>query len=92
MRSGNEAFCLWDGSLTYAELARRSNRLARYLVVALQIGPESLVPVCFYKSKWSVVAILGVMKAGELLCPFDPSKVLANNSPGSARTVHFSTL
>ncbi len=26
-----------------------------------------------------------------LLSPFDPSKVVANNSPGSGRTVHFST-
>ncbi len=68
VRPGNEAVCLWDGSLTYAMLAKRSDRLASYLVIALQVGPESLVPVCFYKSKWSVVAISGVMKAGELLC------------------------
>jgi len=59
------AVCAWDGELTYKELDCFSTRLA-YKLVDQGIGGQggNFVPLCFEKSKWTPVAMLGVMKAG----------------------------
>ena len=61
----------WDGYFTYQELGWHSERLAHHLKI-LGIGPETLVPFCFEKSKWAVVAILGILKAGGAFVPLSP--------------------
>ncbi|KAL2679310.1 Nonribosomal peptide synthetase 30 [[Neocosmospora] mangrovei] len=66
LRPGAAAICAWDGNLTYAELESRSNRLASYLL-SLTGGKslkETFVPLCFDKSMWTPVAMLGVLKIG----------------------------
>ncbi|PVH96199.1 acetyl-CoA synthetase-like protein [Periconia macrospinosa] len=56
------AICAWDGDLTYRELDGLSTRLAYRLV---ELGTRNtIVPLCFEKSMWMPVAMLGVMKAG----------------------------
>ncbi|XDG08040.1 hypothetical protein ABKA04_007655 [Annulohypoxylon sp. FPYF3050] len=60
----------WDGELTYAELDTLSTRLACHLVEH-GVGPEAIVPLCFEKSMWMPVAMLGVMKAGGAGCAID---------------------
>jgi amino acid adenylation domain-containing protein len=77
-RPNASAVCGWDGKqtnreLTYAELDEQSTRLAYYLV-KLGVGPEVLVPLCFEKSIWTVVAMLGVMKAGGASVAMDSSQ------------------
>ena len=57
------AICAWDGELTYIELDRMSSRLACHLV-DLGVGPGILVPFCFDKSMYAVVAMLAILKAG----------------------------
>ncbi|WP_197321542.1 amino acid adenylation domain-containing protein [Saccharomonospora sp. NB11] len=57
--------------LTYAELDRRSNRLAHHLVEQ-GVGPDTLVAVCLPRSVDSVVAPLAVLKAGGAYVPLDP--------------------
>lgn len=65
----------WDGRLTYAELNGMSTRLS--IGLALQgIKQETLVPLCFEKSQWAIVAILAVMKAGAAFVLLDPSQPL----------------
>ncbi|KGO45060.1 AMP-dependent synthetase/ligase [Penicillium expansum] len=59
----------WDGRLTYAELDHLSTTLARHLVYV----PEALVPLCFDKSRWAVVAQMAVMKAGGACVNLDPA-------------------
>lgn len=61
-----------DRTLTYAELNRRSNQLARYLV-GIGVGPDHLVGICLERSLEMVVAVLGVLKAGAAYLPLDPS-------------------
>jgi amino acid adenylation domain-containing protein len=58
-------------SLSYAELERRSNRLAQSLVQA-GVGPEVLVGVALERSLDMGVALLAVLKAGGAYVPLDP--------------------
>ncbi|HYB44046.1 MAG TPA: amino acid adenylation domain-containing protein [Candidatus Methylomirabilis sp.] len=60
-----------DGSLTYDELDRRANQLARHLR-ALGVGPDSLVGVCLERSRMNFVALVAVLKAGGAFLPLDP--------------------
>ena len=69
------AIASWDGELTYSELDRLAGRLASYLR-SLGVGPEATVPICFEKSRWAVVAILAVLKAGGAFVPLDPTHPL----------------
>jgi amino acid adenylation domain-containing protein len=60
-----------DGNTTYGELENLSSRLAQHLI-SLGVGPDTMVPLCFEKSMWTVVAILGVMRAGGAFVLLDP--------------------
>jgi len=59
-----------EGSLTYGELDRRANRLARY-VAARTGGPGKLVGVSVGRSVDMLVALLAVLKAGCAYVPLD---------------------
>ncbi|WYZ36349.1 hypothetical protein EsH8_XIII_000001, partial [Colletotrichum jinshuiense] len=62
----------WDGSISYGTLDHNSSQLAAYLRLA-GVGPEDIIPICFEKSIWAVVAMLAVMKAGAAWTPIDHS-------------------
>ncbi|KAK7398257.1 hypothetical protein QQX98_012370 [Neonectria punicea] len=66
------AVSAWDGELTYGELDRLSSALAVRLQ-HLGVGPEIFVPLVFDKSKWAVVSLLGVLKAGGAYFFLNPS-------------------
>ncbi|KAI9708860.1 MAG: NRPS [Candelaria pacifica] len=75
------AVCSWDGDLTYQSLDHLSTRLANHLK-DLGIAPETIVPLAFEKSKWTIVAMLAVLKAGgafallDVAHPIDRLKLL----------------
>jgi natural product biosynthesis luciferase-like monooxygenase protein len=58
--------------ITYRDLDRRANRVARYLQ-ELGVGPETLVGICMERSIEMIVALLGVHKAGGAYVPLDPT-------------------
>ncbi|GAA2814561.1 amino acid adenylation domain-containing protein [Kitasatospora sp. CM 4170] len=58
-------------SLSYAELDRRSDALARRLR-ELGVGPESRVAICVEPSVRLVTGILGILKSGGAYVPLDP--------------------
>ncbi|KAL8924366.1 MAG: hypothetical protein Q9208_004148 [Pyrenodesmia sp. 3 TL-2023] len=73
LRPNHEAVCAWDGTLTYRELWQHVQRLAQVLS-GLGVGPDVVVPLCFEKSVWSVVALLAVLEAGGGFCPLDAAQ------------------
>ncbi|WP_437997980.1 amino acid adenylation domain-containing protein [Sorangium sp. So ce185] len=60
-----------ETALTYRELDRRTNQLARRLR-ALGVRPEDRVALCVERSAEMVVALLGALKAGAAYVPLDP--------------------
>ncbi|HEX8352379.1 MAG TPA: amino acid adenylation domain-containing protein, partial [Pyrinomonadaceae bacterium] len=59
-------------SLSYDELNKRANRLARHLRT-LGAGPEQLVALLMERSVEMIVSLLGVLKAGAAYLPLDPA-------------------
>ncbi|CAG7949340.1 unnamed protein product [Penicillium salamii] len=57
------AVSAWDGDLTYAELDEMSSIVAVHLQ-NLGVRPDTFVPLVFEKSKWAIISLLGVLKAG----------------------------
>jgi amino acid adenylation domain-containing protein len=61
-----------EEKVSYEQLNGRANQLARYLR-GLGVGPEVRVGICLERSVEAVVALLGVLKAGGVHTPLDPS-------------------
>ncbi|MFQ4144471.1 condensation domain-containing protein [Chlorogloeopsis sp. ULAP02] len=58
--------------LTYRELNAKANQLAHYLQ-ALGVGAEIPVVVCVERSLEMIVGLLGILKAGGVYVPIDPT-------------------
>ena len=72
-----EAISSFDGSLTYGQVDRYSTFLAGLLKTELGVALHDFVPVCFEKSRWTIVAVLAVMKSGAAMVLMDPTLPLA---------------
>lgn len=64
------AITSWDGDLTYCELNELANKLS-YVLIAAGVRPNTIVPLCFEKCLWVVVAQLAVLKAGAAVLTLD---------------------
>lgn len=61
-----------ENTYSYAELDRRANQLARYLI-ELGSGPECVVGVCMERAAETLVVLLGILKSGAAYLPLDVS-------------------
>ncbi|MDZ7960513.1 MAG: amino acid adenylation domain-containing protein [Aulosira sp. DedQUE10] len=66
------AISFGNEQLTYRELNNRSNQLAQYLQ-KLGVKSEVLVGICVEQSIKFIVCLLGILKAGGVYVPLDPS-------------------
>ncbi|GLA24530.1 putative NRPS-like protein biosynthetic cluster [Aspergillus niger] len=66
------AISAWDGELHYGELVQLAAKLAYWLILS-GVRPGMAVPLCFEKSRWTTVAMLGVLKAGAAFVMLDTS-------------------
>lgn len=60
----------WDGHMDYELLDKASSALA-HLIIERGFGTKKHIALCFEKSKWYSVALLGVMKSGNAFVPID---------------------
>jgi syringomycin synthetase protein SyrE len=61
-----------DRQLSYRQLNRRANHMARQLL-ALGVQPDERVAICAERSLEMIVGLLGVLKAGAAYVPIDPA-------------------
>ncbi len=61
-----------DREISYDDLNRRANRVARQLI-AHGVGPDQMVGIFVERSIAMVVGLLGVLKAGAAYVPLDPA-------------------
>jgi amino acid adenylation domain-containing protein len=61
-----------DTSVSFDELNRRANRLARHLRQR-GVGPDVIVGLCVERSIDMLVGLLGILKAGGAYLPLDPA-------------------
>lgn len=60
------------GNLSYSQVNAHANRLAHYLR-SIGAGTETLVGILLDRSPQTLIAMLGVLKAGAAFVPLDPS-------------------
>ncbi len=61
-----------EGAMTYRELDEAADRMAAALTIA-GVGPETPVAVILSRGPAYVIAMLGVLKAGGVIVPLDPT-------------------
>jgi len=82
--------------ISYQELDRRSNQLARHLIKT-GVGPEVIVGLCLERSVDMVIGMLGILKAGGAYLPLDPKypkkrlDYMLRDTQAMAMIVHSST-
>nr|WP_067666820.1 AMP-binding protein [Nocardia miyunensis] len=81
-RPGAIAIRSGEITLSFGDLMRRANRVARALIDR-GVGPESLVAVMVERTAELPVALLGVLVAGAGYVPIDPD-LFVQRSPGTA--------
>ena len=62
-----------DSRITYDELNRKANQLAKYLQ-SIGAGPEIIIGICMERSIEMIIGILGILKAGGAYLPIDPEQ------------------
>ncbi|KAL6811929.1 hypothetical protein J3E69DRAFT_377169 [Trichoderma sp. SZMC 28015] len=66
------AISAWDGDLSYKLLDRLANAVA-YKLVEIGVKRNMIIPICSEKSKFAIIAFLGVIKAGGAALLLDPT-------------------
>ncbi|CAJ2499769.1 Uu.00g026220.m01.CDS01 [Anthostomella pinea] len=67
------AVSAWDGDFSYIQLDALANEMARG-IACLTIPPGSFIPILLTKSKWTPIAMLGIIKAGYAAIALDTTQ------------------
>ena len=70
-RPNAPAVAAWDMNLTYRELEAKAASLAHHLTT-FGVKPETIVPLLFDKSAWTMVAMLAILRCGGAYCSMSP--------------------
>lgn len=60
-------------TFTYRRLNDYSNKVANYLKKHLTLAKEELIAIMADRSEWTVISMLGILKAGAAFLPLDPA-------------------
>ena len=71
-RPHSDAVISATGRLTYRQLDKSANQLARRLQ-GMGVGPETLVGVCLERGTQAIRCLLAILKSGGAYLPLDPS-------------------
>lgn len=63
----------WDGQFSYSQLDTLASRLARRLA-HIDTNTGRVIPILFEKTKWTAVAMLGVIKSGNACVALDTTQ------------------
>ncbi|KAJ6014802.1 hypothetical protein N7540_009393 [Penicillium herquei] len=66
----------WDGELTYGQIDQWSSHVA-WKLKEMGVELNDVLPVCFEKSRWTIIAVMAVMKVGATFALMDPTLPLA---------------
>lgn len=66
-----------DVELSYAELEKYVDIMARILQQRYKVCQGHYVAICFEKTAWAVIAMLGIQRAGAAFVPVDRSYPIA---------------
>ncbi len=69
----NVAVIFYDRKITYLRLNAWKDRLARYLIDDCGVRAGDFVGLMIGRSDWSVLCLLGILKAGAVYLPLDPA-------------------
>ncbi|HEU5376780.1 MAG TPA: condensation domain-containing protein, partial [Ktedonobacteraceae bacterium] len=74
VRRTPDAVAVWQAGeqISYADLNRRANQLARFLQ-RCGVGPEVPVALCLERRIDLLIGLLGILKAGGVYVPLDPA-------------------
>ncbi len=97
-RGSDPAIIVGDNSFSYTWLDMQSRRLAAHLQSSYGAGPGMLIASLQDRSEWSVVALLGILRAGAAFLPLNPRLPserlvdILNESQAAALLLHSSQL
>jgi amino acid adenylation domain-containing protein len=57
---------------TYSQLNEKANQLAAYLIAEHKVKNDQLIGLIASKTEWSIISILGILKAGAAFVPIEP--------------------
>jgi malonyl-CoA/methylmalonyl-CoA synthetase len=81
MFSDKPAFVCKDRTMTWSEVQAESERMARALLHNVPNGEQQVIGLLLYNSWQFIVAYLGILRAGHIVLPLDPTfKKLENES------------
>lgn len=71
-RVPNNLAVAYEGKeLSYAELNKKANQLAHYLIETYNIDKGDIIGVLTNRSEWYLIALLGILKTGACYLPID---------------------